>query len=419
MTAFDATRTTGTAPRPSGWRATAPFIWTVWAIAVAFVLVSIATARSGGPDDPLSAIGQGVAALSSATVGAILVSRLPRNVVGWLLAAGGLCLALDTGASGLADLGLTVHPGTVPGAIWFAWLFEWLWAPSIAAILALALVYPTGRLLSARWRPAAVALGVVTLLLSIGSAIGPWQTGQYPALNPVGVATGSSAASDLVNVGSEVLIALVALLTMSSIVLRYRRSRGVERAQLKWFAYVAAIGLPAFIVGTALYGSDGVALVTSNVALIIAFGGIALLPVAIGMAVLRYRLYDIDRLISRTLVYGVLAALLAGAYVGTVLVLSALLAPLTAENSLAVAGSTLLVAALFQPVRRRVQSTVDRRFNRAKYDAGRELAELSDRLLGEVDLEGVTAEVIGTVSRTLQPVSASIWFRTDEPVGPR
>jgi hypothetical protein len=384
----------------------------MWAVAVVFVVVSVATARPGGPDDPVAAIGQGVAALSFVTVGAILVSRLPRNAIGWLLAAGGLCLALDSGSSGLADLGLTVHPGSVPGAIWFAWLYEWLWSPAIAAVLALVLVYPTGRLLSARWQPAGIAVALLTVLLSIASAVGPWPTGQYPVPNPLAIATGSGVAADLLGVGSAVLIVVVAVLTTASLILRYRRSRGVERAQLKWFAFVAAISMPAFIVGTTLFGDDGLAIVVSNVALIIAFLGIALLPVAIGIAVLRYRLYDIDRLISRTLVYGVLAAMLAAAYVGSVLLLSSLLAPLTSENSLAVAGSTLLVAALFAPVRRRIQSVVDRRFDRARYDGARELADLSQRLRSEVDLEGVKAEVVATIGRTLAPTSASIWLRT-------
>jgi hypothetical protein len=202
------------------------------------------------------------------------------------------------------------------------------------------------------------------------------------------------------------------VLALASLVLRYRRGSGIEREQLKWFAVVMAIAGPALVVGALTFNdTSGLGAEVSTAAFNISSLGMALLPVAIGIAILRYRLYDIDLVIRRTLVYGVLAVLLAVAYGGSVLLLSAVLAPLTAENSLAVAGSTLLVAALFSPVRNRVRSIVDRRFYRSRYDATRELADLSQRLRGEVDLDGVKAEVVATIGRTLQPTSASIWLR--------
>ena len=188
---------------------------------------------------------------------------------------------------------------------------------------------------------------------------------------------------------------------------------------------MASVTLVAGLVSIAANGLSGDAAPTGTLGVLNAISGffiyvgLALLPVAIGIAILRYRLYDIDLVIRRTLVYGALAALLAVAYGGSVLLLSTILAPLTAQNSLAVAGSTLLVAALFSPVRRRVRSIVDRRFYRSRYDAGRELADLSQRLRGEVDLEGVKAEVVATVSRTLAPTSASIWLRAEQKPGPR
>ena len=384
--------------------------WAISALAVAFVVASLATARSGGPDDPLAAFAQGVAALSLVTVGAILVSRLPRNAIGWLLFTGGCCLGVGSGATGLAVEGLSAHPGSVPGAIWFAWLSQWLWAPAIGAIIVLALVYPSGRLLSARWRPVAVAAAFLIVLLSFGGATSPWPIGYFPVQNPlesVGVDT------PLTDVGTFLggpIAVLVLALAVASLVLRYRRSSGIERAQLKWFAYVMAISVPSFLLGLTLLGTDGPAVIVSNIALAVAFGGFALLPVAIGIAVLRYRLYDIDLVIRRTLVYGALAALLAAAYVGSVLALSAVLAPLTSENSLAVAGSTLVVAALFSPVRSRVKAVVDRRFYRSRYDAKQELADLSQRLLAEVDLDGVCVDVAATIARTLQPASVSVWL---------
>jgi hypothetical protein len=138
-----------------------------------------------GPDDLISAFALGLVALSFATAGAVLVSRLPYNVIGWILAVGGLCFAIENGATGLANLGLSLHPGSVPGAIWFAWLSEWVWAPSFGAILILVLVYPTGRLLSARWRPIAVAAVLVIALLSFGGAFGPWTKSSFPGQNPL------------------------------------------------------------------------------------------------------------------------------------------------------------------------------------------------------------------------------------------
>jgi len=386
-------------------------ILAMWVISAIFLVASLITARMGGPDDPLPAIVIGVTTLSFATTGAILAARLPGNPIGWLLASGGLCLALGDGAAGVADAGLTVHPGGVPGAIWFAWLSQWIWAPAIGSVVGLALVYPSGRLLSSRWRPVALATIVVIALLSIGSAIGPWSAGSFPSQNPLLGAGDVAAIVDDAAVPTALTAALVALLAIASLVIRFRRGGTVERAQLKWFAAIAAFSVPAFFVGTALFGTTGVAVVVSNVANLSAFTGFALMPVAIGFAILRYRLYDIDRLISRGVSYGVLTAILGGLFVGVVLGLQAILAPFTGSNTLAVAGSTLLVAALFQPLRRRVQRLVDRRFNRARYDAERILADFAGRLRDEVDLEALEAEITTTVNRTVEPVSVALWVR--------
>jgi len=187
---------------------------------------------------------------------------------------------------------------------------------------------------------------------------------------------------------------------------------GRRRQQLRWLAGVIAIVVPSLVVAIVTGGeTSGIGLDISNLAWALTLVGFALIPVAIGIAILRYRLYEIDVVIRRTLVYGVLAALLAATYGGSVLLLSALLAPITSGNSLAVAGSTLVVAALFSPVRSRIQSLVERRFYRSRYDAEREVNDLSLRLRNEVELDGVTSAVIGTIGRTLAPTSASIWLR--------
>jgi hypothetical protein len=370
-------------------------------VSVVFVVISAATARSGGPDDPSFNLVLSLPAISFATVGAILVTRLPGNVIGWLLAAGGLCFALTNGATGLADLGLTAHPGTIPGAIWFAWLSQWIWAPSFGAVVGLALVYPSGRLLSGRWRPVALAAVLVIALLAFGAAVGPWSDGLFPVQNPLQIGGEALGLMDALSVLAIPITVVVALLAVAALVIRYRRAAGIERAQLKWFAAVAALSAPALLVGLAL----------SNVFFLVAFLGFALLPVAIGIAVLRYKLYEIDRLISRTISYGVLTAVVGGLFVGFILVFQAVLAPVTGSNELAVAGSTLLAAALFQPIRRQVQRLVDRRFNRTRYDAERTVAEFASRLRDEVDLEQLRAEILATVSQAVEPVSVSLWLR--------
>jgi len=394
---------------PARWPAVAA--WGLWAVSVVFLIAGLVTVRAGGPNSPLAAFGLSLAALTFATAGAILVSRLPANIIGWLLASGGLGFALSSGAPGLADAGLVVHPGSVPGAIWFAWLGQWIWAPAIFVVILLALVYPSGRLLSSRWRPVAVATVVVVAYISLGTAVASGPMGSFPAQNPVAITGGvADIYGDLF--GPALLIgALVALLAAASLVIRFRRAAGVERAQLKWFAAVAALSVPALILGTATFGMDGAAGTISSLANFVSILGFALLPIAIGIAILRYRLYEIDRLISRTLSYGVLTAIVAGLFVGFILVFQAVLAPLTQSNELAVAGSTLLVASSFQPLRRRVQRLVDRRFNRTRYDAERTVAEFATRLRDEVDLEQLRIAIISTVSAAVEPSSVSLWLR--------
>jgi hypothetical protein len=271
----------------------------------------------------------------------------------------------------------------------------------MGAVILLALVYPTGRLLSARWRPVALAAVLILAFLSFGSAVLPWPDGLFPVGNPLQIGGGAVAILNDLFAPGGLIVVLVALLAVASLVIRYRRAAGVERAQLKWFAAVAAICLPALLVGLTLWWPF----------YIVAFGGFALLPVAIGIAVLRYRLYEIDRLISRTIAYGVLTAIVGGLFVSFILVFQAVLAPVTQSNELAVAGSTLLVFTVFQPLRRRLQRLVDRRFNRSRYDAERTVAAFASRLRDEVDLEQLRAEIMASVAHTVEPSSVSLWLR--------
>jgi len=396
-------------------RVVAAIAVTVWLVSVLMLVAGLAVSGPVGPGDLPLLVATILTVLSPVTVGAILVTRLPRNLIGWLLVASGLLAAISNGGSGLADAALGTGSGGVPGAIWFAVLANLTWVPLIVLLgFYLPLPYPSGHLPSRRWRPVA-PLGIIAIAFStISNATAPFSPGTFPAgvQNPLVVGGSAGDLAGLLGAVSS-LIGVVALpIVAVSLVVRYRGAAALERQQLKWLAAVIAVVGPALAIAI-LTGSDtsGIGADMTTVAWLIVTFGFGLLPVAIGIAVLRYRLYDIDRLISRTLGYGVLAALLAAAYGGSILLLSAVLAPVTGENTLAVAGSTLLVAALFSPVRRGVQSVVDRRFNRARYDAGRELADLSQRLRGQVDLNGVQSEVLGTVSRTLAPSTASIWLR--------
>jgi len=387
--------------------------------AMTFVAISLATARSGSAANDLgSVIGQSVPALMLATVGAILVVRLPGHVIGWLLAVGGLAIALTEGASGLADYGLNAHPGSVPGAIWFAWLGQLTWVPEIACLfILLPLFYPSGRLPSARWRVVIVIAGALVVIGSVSGAVVQWAPAPYPVGNPLALGGPPAALVTFLNyVVATMLVLAGGALAIASLVVRYRRAAPIERQQLKWFAAVAiltGIGGAANIITSSPESSAPTgALGTVNaVSGFVIYAGLALLPVAIGIAVLRYRLYEIDRLISRTISWVILTVLVAALFVASVLVFQTIVAPLTGSNEIAVAGSTLLVAALFQPIRRRVQRLVDRRFNRNRYDAERIIAAFARRLRDEVDLEALRSEILATVSAAVEPSSVSLWLR--------
>jgi hypothetical protein len=387
----------------------------MWALALVFMAIALLTTRSDGPNGGLLFAIVGVLAiLPAVTVGTILVTRLPANRIGWLLLVGGLLFAASGGVSGLADFGLNVHPGSVPGAVWLAWLSGWIVLPFLLALVYLPLLFPTGRLPSPRWRPVAVAGAVAMVVGSVQSALTAFTPGTYPPAvqNPLEIRGPIADLLAVVGPVANTVGTLVMFLALASLVVRYRRAIGVERQQLKWFAAVIAIAGPALAIAILTSGAtSGILADASNAAWAIALISGALLPVAIGVAVLRYRLYEIDRLVSRSISWAVVTLTLGGLFVAVILVTQALIAPVTGSNELAVAGSTLLVFALFQPLRRRVQRLVDRRFNRARYDAERTVAAFASRLRDEVDLEQLRAEILANVAHTVEPSSASLWLR--------
>jgi hypothetical protein len=353
--------------------------WSLFAAFVAIVLATLALVAFG------SATGDELTILllvGFAVVGTLIATRRPNNAVGWLLMA----IAISLGFSTLTDS--YVRDPSAPLLAPLAWISTWIWHVWLAgAAILLPLLFPNGRLVSPRWRPV-VLVGVLALVLSIfGAALrpGPLDTeSPVPIENPLGV--GATGVMDALATAGDVLLGLGSLLAAASLVVRVRRSRGAKRQQLKWFAYVGVIAIAGLMLAMmqVLLGVEpgeraeaGWLEAIGAGGWFIAFGALTIgLPVATGVAILRHRLYDIDVVINRTLVYGLLTATLAGAYLGSVL-LQLALGPVTSGSSLAVAVSTLGVAALFRPARARIQALVDRRFYRSKYDAARTLEDFS------------------------------------------
>jgi hypothetical protein len=344
-------------------------------------------------------------------VGALIVARHPRHAIGWLLCAIGLGLGLSWLGVGYGDYARRAHPDTPDGPL-ALWLAIWLFQVTIAgAGTFLLLLFPSGHLPSRHWRPVARAAGLGLGLMSVNAAFmpGPLAGSRDNPANPFGIAPAAGLLRWVGVVAVVVLLAVFALGVLSVIV-RFRRARGVERAQLKWFALAVALLFAWNALSIALDGLGiQMPLALQNYVFTVA---VALPAVAMGIAILRYRLWDIDVLINRTLVYGALTAALAAVYLGDVALFQGLLRSLTGQRSdLAVVAATLLVAVLFYPLRQRLQTVVDRRFYRRKYDAAQTLAAFSARLRDEVDLDAVTADLVAVVDDTVQPTHVALWLR--------
>ena len=391
-------------PRRPGVLAWALWVLVVLGLAAGFWLEGLL--RRAGRSDPLNtAVGPTLAMVSAATVGAVLAGRRPRHPVGWLLLAFALSLAANGVAGGYAPYGLQARPGALPAAAWVALYYP---ATALAAFVCLGLVLllvPTGSPPSPRWRWWAwLTVGVpAVLLLAMPLAPRPPDWRYQVVDNPLDLRPFDGALL-LANRAALAVTALGILGGAGSLVVRFRRARGVERQQLRWVVLAAAL------TGVGMLASV-VLVVGGNEVLVGWVGGVcvAFLPLAIGAAVLRYRLFDLDRIISRTLAYGLLTVLLGGGYAGVVLGLGQLFGH---DSSLVVAAATLAVAAVFQPARRRVQRAVDRRFNRRRYDTAQTIQAFSARLRQQVDLEALTAELLAVVEQTMQPTQVSLWLRS-------
>jgi hypothetical protein len=339
-------------------------------------------------------------------VGAVIVARRPRNPVGWLCCAVGLLTGPAFFGQDYAWYVLVHQPGALPGGLAMAWLGQWPWRVVLGLLSLLLLLFPTGRLVSARWQPVAWAAAAGTVLLGLWAAFAPEPlegAGLGRLTNPLGI-RGAEAIFRVLEAAAAVLL-VATILAAASMVVRFRRAHGEERQQLKWFTYAAVLSVLVWLLFIVTGVADRLPAVFGIPVVLI---WLVAVPAAIGVAMLRYRLYDIDRLINRTLVYGLLSALLGGAYAGLVLVFGQVLGR---SSSLAVAIATLMTAAAFQPARRRIQQAVDRRFNRRRYDAARTIQAFSVRLRQEVDLDELSAELLAVVDRTMEPATVSLWLR--------
>jgi hypothetical protein len=348
------------------------------------------------------------------TVGALVASRRPENPVGWLLCLFGLVISISYFCAQYAIYALLAQPDSLPAGEAMVWIVSWVLPIMNGLTVFYILLFPTGRLPSRRWRwlgwltVAFVVVGVILAAFSSGALLGILG----PIQNPLGIEGFSNIYY------KAILFIMTPLLTAAAalaVFIRLRRAIGVERQQIKWFAYAAVATVSTTILAYIIPGVIDTHLWFERVgfALVIAF--IPAVPIAIGIAILRYRLYDIDILINRTLVYGSLTAMLVALYFVGIVVLQRFFVLLTGQQStLAVVASTLLIAALFSPMRRRIQSFIDRGFYRRKYDAARTLEVFSAKLRDETDLDALSDDLVGVVRETMQPAHVSLWLRPEE-----
>jgi hypothetical protein len=358
-------------------------------------------------------------AIGYSVIGAIIASRLPGHPIGWLCCAIGFLGAVEHFSSEYAIYALVAHPEALAGGEAMLWLSNWVWIVMFGLIVYLLLLFPNGRLPSSRWRPfvwlsvALTLLGATMMAISPDAALDVLESSESVHIsfpNPLG----TEALPNLYQPVQTLVLAL-GLVGAASVVVGRRHARGIERQQIKWLLYASAI----FFVGNVLKNTvfsplGGVSWGLWVGYLLVAIGGLGG-PIAIGIAILRYRLYEIDTLINRTLVYSVLTVMLVALYFGGIVVLQRVFVLLTGEQStLAVVASTLLIAALFTPLRRRIQGFIDRRFYRRKYDARKTLEAFSATLRDETDLGALSENLVGIVRETMQPAHVSLWLRPDK-----
>ena len=390
-----ATRLIATASR-------ARLAWSLFALTLLLLIAMVVL--SAGREEAFDTILYGLLTFSLAGVGAMITSRHPENRIGWIFMALGVFGAFAEAAEGWGHFALD-HD--LPGAAGGEWLIFWSWVVDLCGWALVFLLFPDGKLPGRRWRPWLWVLAAGLVFALPGQALTPGRASEFSGgVNPMG--TEAIPTALLFNTGI-ILMLLTMAAGLAALVVRFRRGTSVERQQVKWFAFAASLLIVFGTMAVFLYYESVLIQVLVALALIA-------LPIGAGISIFKYRLYDIDVVINRTLVYGGLTATLAVFYLASVLVLQLALSGLTEGSGLAVAVSTLGVAALFRPARARIQSTVDRRFYRRKYDSENTLEGFRVRMRGEVAIDSVSAELQRVVAETMQPAHVSLWLQGRERV---
>ena len=393
--------------------------WSLVALSVALLLSGTALSRVvsstvsdrpfGGEAVDGSLVADLVTILTFSVVGAIIASRHPRNAIGWLFCSVGVTIGLNSFAGDYAEFWLASGFGLSGLGQTAAWFASWLWNLLVFVPTSfLLLLFPDGRLPSPRWRPVAwgAALGAAGSVVGYALEAGP--LGDFPQIaNPYGV---DGPVVGMVGVAGSIVAAGSMVASAISLVVRLRRAGSEQRQQIKWLAYGGVVVVGGICVGGLI------TLWSAPVSILIMSGSLLGLPVFTGIAILRYRLYDIDFLINRTLVYGALTTILALVYFGGVATLQAILQTFTGQEQvpqLAIVVSTLVIAALFSPLKQRIQGIIDRRFYRSKYDAAKTLEAFNARLRDETNLDALSEDLVGVARSTMQPEHVSLWLRPD------
>src|SRR5215217_7146414 len=398
-------------------RTAAWLAWSLWVLSIALTALALlllalilSHPHTHTFDDWL---GSTLNAVFYSSVGAIVASRRPENLVGWLLCLWALSESISHFSAQYAIYALLAQPDSLPAGEAFAWVSSWLLFIVIGFSVLSILLFPTGRLPSRRWR---WVTWLTVAFVLVGAISGAFSSGPIydlgPIRNPLGI-EGFSDLSDSIFLNMVALVLVVA--ATLSVFVRLRGATGVERQQIKWFAYATAAAVMGLVPAEIIPDVIDVPLWFERIGNAIFLLLIPTIPISMGIAILRYRLYDID-IINRTLVYGSLTATLALVYFGVVTTTQALFRTLTGQQELpqlVVVASTLVIAALFNPLRRRIQSFIDRRFYRAKYDARKTLEAFSAKLRDETDLDLLSEDLEGVVQETMQPAHVSLWLRTD------
>jgi hypothetical protein len=396
-------------------RTAALLAWSLWALSMALTALSLLLLilHSSHPEVPVYTFwAENVLfSVGYSTVGAVIVPRMPpENPIGWLFCAIGLLWAVLHFIGEYAIYALLATPGSLPAGELASWLYTWLWVPGLGLSMFLCLLFPNWRLPSARWRWFAALSALLTLVGAVLAAFSPGRIvlGLPAIRNPLGIDGLPNAYKPV-----QALMLVLTAVAVASLLMRRLYARGVERQQTKWFTYTTAVAASGAILQYII--SEPLDLVwLGRVGYALVLIGLAGIPIAMGIAVTRYRLYEIDLIINRTLVYGSLTAMLVALYFVGIVLLQRVFVLLTGEQStLAVVASTLLIAALFTPLRRRIQGFIDRRFYRRKYDTRKTLEAFSAQLRNETDLDALSDDLVSVVWETMQPAHVSLWLRPE------